>query len=67
MLFEKSSLSAMVRAVTGQRRTDEIVFSEVGKQLLENNLLCEFCHEREVGIRPEVFQFLQERSYCGLS
>ena len=32
----------MVRAVSGLKRTDEAVFSEVGKQLLWNNLLCDF-------------------------
>ena len=61
MLFEKSSLSAMVRAVTGQRRTDEIVFSEVGKQLLENNLLCDFSHERAVGTGQKFSKLFRSR------
>ena len=32
--FEKDCFSAVVRAVSGLRRTDEIMFSEIGKQLL---------------------------------
>ena len=32
--FEKGCFSAVVRAVSGLRRTDEIMFSEIGKQLL---------------------------------
>ena len=39
--FERGTFSAMVKAVGGLRRTDETVFSEVGKQRLENNLLCD--------------------------
>ena len=37
--FEKGCYSAMVRAVSRWRKTDEVVFSEVGKQLPENNFL----------------------------
>ena len=44
----------MVRALSGLR-TDETVFSQVGKQLLENNLICDFWQEREIGNRPDFF------------
>ena len=50
MLFEKDCFYAVVSGL--RRRTDETLFSEVGKQLLENNLLCDFWHEREVENRP---------------
>ena len=44
--------------VSRLRRTNEIVFSEGGKQLLGKNLLFDFCHVREVGNRLKLFFFL---------
>ena len=54
---DKGCFSATARAVSGER-TDEIVFSEVGKQVAESNLLCDFGHERGVGNRTEVFTII---------
>ena len=67
--FEKGCFSTMVRVVSWLRRTDEVVFSKVGKKLLEEIFLGDFWHKRlETG--RKFFQiiwvkrsFLEERFY----